>query len=57
MTGALTVAEKFFWSMIFIVFALVVAFAILGWAENAGGDNVFGRFAQWVNDHARPQAS
>lgn len=57
MTGAIAFVEKFFWTMVWIILVLIIAYALLGWAENAGGNNIFGRFAQWINDHARPQAS
>lgn len=57
MTGAVSLAEKFVWTMIIVILAMIVAFAITGWLENTGNGNWLGNFAQWVNDHARPQAS
>lgn len=49
--------EKFFWMMVWVIALLIVAFWMLALAENKGQGNIIGRFATWVNDHARPQAS
>ena len=57
MTGAISLAEKFFWTMIIVIAAMIVAFGLLGWLENTGNGNWFGNAAQWINDRARPQAS
>lgn len=55
--GVLTFAERLLWGMASIIVLLIIAFAILGYLENAGDGNVIGRFATWVNQRARPQAS
>jgi hypothetical protein len=55
--GALTVAERVIWAMISIIALLILAFYILGKLQDAGDGNILGRFAEWINDHARPQAS
>lgn len=57
MQGLIGFVEKFFWFLVWIAIGMIVLFAVTGWAEKAGGNNVFGRFAQWINDRARPQAS
>jgi len=55
--GSLAFIEKFFWAMVFIFVIIIVGFWILAQIENRGNGNVLGNFAQWINDHARPQAS
>lgn len=55
--GSITFVEKLFWAMVWIVGLLILAYALLGYAENKGDGNVIGRFATWVNEHARPQAN
>lgn len=48
--------EKFFWSLVWILIALIVLFALLGWIDQTGDGNIFGRFARWAERHAQPQA-
>ena len=57
LTGALSTVEKIFWAIVWLLFLLIVAFALLGWLQNAAGGNPLGKVAQWINDRARPQAS
>jgi hypothetical protein len=55
--NVLPTIEKFFWGMVWLVLMLIIAFWLLGLGQNAGGTSIVGRFFQWVNDRARPQAS
>ena len=54
--GSISFIEKLFWMMVWVVALIILAVAVLKFAEDKGDGNFIGRFASWVSSHMQPQA-
>lgn len=54
MEHILKFTEHFFWTMVWVLLVLIVAFALLGMLQSRFSGNIIGNFASWVSTHAEP---